>query len=106
MLSSKSKGIQAFIFNRLYQIHEEILSEDPEYRELGRQQRVLLDRVFASLPPEERQMLDEYDAGRTAQMNRQDELVYGQGLLDGILLGLWVERVGRGEATLAAVLKE
>ncbi len=73
---------------------------------MGQQPGVLLNKLFAGLPPEERQILDEYDAGRTMQLNRQDELVYGQGLLDGVRLVLWIERVGRGEETLAAMLKE
>ena len=36
MLTYKSTGIQKFILNRLTQIHDEIVSQDPEYRELGK----------------------------------------------------------------------
>jgi hypothetical protein len=57
MLGDDSKGICEFIFDRLSKFHEEHLPTDPEKRKL----------------------LDQFDCGRTAQMNRQDELIYSRG---------------------------
>ena len=33
MLTDQSKGFQKLIFERIYQIRDEILNPDPEYRE-------------------------------------------------------------------------
>jgi hypothetical protein len=30
------------------------------------------------------------------QMNRRDELIYSRGLMDGIIIGWWVDRIRRG----------
>ncbi|TCL68552.1 hypothetical protein EDC14_101393 [Hydrogenispora ethanolica] len=96
MLTSDSKGIYEFIFDRIYKINEELLPHDAEYREWGRKQREVLDRLWAGLAPEERKMLDDFDVNRTMQMNRRDELFYSRGLMDGIILAAWIERIKRG----------
>jgi hypothetical protein len=75
MLTDQSKGFQKLIFERLYQIRDEILSPDPEYREL----------------------LEEYDSKQLDQTCRQDEILYSRGLMDGIILCRWIERIGKGE---------
>lgn len=80
------------IFDRLTKIYEEILPTDREHRELGKKSAEILHQLFAILPEEHRQLLDEYDAGRALQMNRQDELIYGLGLVDGNLLSTWVDQ--------------
>ncbi|WP_165907977.1 hypothetical protein [Hydrogenispora ethanolica] len=41
-------------------------------------------------------MLDDFDINRTMQMNRRDELFYSRGLMDGIILAAWIERIKRG----------
>lgn len=41
-------------------------------------------------------MPDEYDSGRMHQMTRQDEIIYTQGLMEGILWGYWVAVVALG----------
>lgn len=95
MLNFKSPEIQKYLFDRICQIHDEILMRDPEYRELGKLPSELMERLWAKLPPEEREWLDEYDSGRMRQMNRQDEIVYSRGLMDGIILCRWIDRIGR-----------
>ena len=35
-------------------------------------------------------MLDKYDDVRVRQMNRQDELLFAQGLMEGMMFGYWV----------------
>ncbi|TCL61935.1 hypothetical protein EDC14_103037 [Hydrogenispora ethanolica] len=96
MLNSDSQGIQKFILERLVKIHDELLIHDQEFRELGEKPREILNQLSAKLPPEDSQLLDEYDSERMAQMNRQDELIYSEALMDGILFGYWVALVGRG----------
>lgn len=96
MLDYHSTGIQKFIFYRLTQIHDEIIAHDPEQQELGEDPNELFKQLIAKLNPEDQKLLDEYDCRRMEQMNRQDELIYSEGLMDGILFGYWVTVVGRG----------
>lgn len=100
MLSENSKGIHKLIFDRICQIQDEILIKDPEYMELGKVPFELLNQLIQKLSPEDRQILDQYDSGRTAQMDREDEILYSRGLMDGIWLCRWIERVGQGEEIL------
>lgn len=97
MLTDKSLGFQKFIFDRIYHIRDEILNPDPEYQELGKIASELMDCLLAKLPPEDQKLLDRYDCERTNQVCRQDELLYSRGLMDGIILYHWLERIGRGE---------
>ncbi len=97
MLSEQSKGFQKLIFERIYQIRDEILNPDPEYRELSITAAELMDRLLDKLAPEDRELLEEYDSKQMEQTCRQDEILYSRGLMDGIKLYYWLERIGRGE---------
>lgn len=97
MLSEQSKGIPKLIFTRICQIQDEILANDREYKELGIVPTELFNRLFHKLPQEDRDILEDYDSGRMSQSNRQDEVFYSRGLMDGIRLYYWLERIGRGE---------
>lgn len=96
MLTYKSTGIQKFILNRLTQIHDEIVSQDAEYRELGERPDELLKLIAAKLTPEDKKLLDEYQDIWIYQLNRQDELIYSQGLMDGMMFGYWAAVIGQG----------
>jgi hypothetical protein len=100
MLSEDSKGIHKLIFERICELQDEILSDDPEYKELGKVPTELFNQLFHKLSPEDREILDQYDSGRMAQMDREDEILYSQGLMDGIRLCRWIETIGRGEEIL------
>ncbi len=96
MLTDKSTGIQKFIFDRICQIQDEIVFHDPEYRQMGEEPAELMKQLGAKLVPEDREILDRFDCARTEQMNRSDEIIYSQALMDGILFGYWVAVMGRG----------
>lgn len=96
MLSSDSQGIQEFILERLVKIHDEILIHDPEFKALAEKPGEIFKRLCAILGPEDGQLLDEYDCGRMNQMNRQDEIIFSQGLMDGMIFGYWVAQVSLG----------
>ena len=96
MLTYKDTGIQKFILDRLNQIHDEVVFHDPEHREMGEEPAKLMEQLNAKLVPEDQKVLDRFDCARTEQMLRQDEIIYSQGLMDGILLGYWVAMVGQG----------
>jgi hypothetical protein len=100
MLSEDSKGIHKLIFERICQIQDEILINDPEYQELSKVPAELFNRLFHKLPPEDQEILDQYDSSRMAQLDREDEILYSRGLMDGIRLCRWIERIGQGEEVL------
>ncbi len=96
MLSDESKAIQKFILDRLTLILDQIVLRDPEFRELGERSQALMKQLAAKLSPEDWKLLDQYDCGRMEEMNRQDEIIYSQALMDGMLFGYWVAIVSRG----------
>jgi hypothetical protein len=96
MLDYRCTGIQKFIFDRINQIHDEIVFHDPEHRQMGEEPAELMKQLNAKLTPEDQKILDRFDCARTEQMNRQDELLYSEALKDGILLGYWVAMIGQG----------
>jgi hypothetical protein len=55
-----------------------------------------MEQLNAKPTPEDQKILDRFDCARTEQMNRQDEIIYSEALMDGILIGYWVALVGRG----------
>ncbi len=97
MLPEKSPGIQRYIFDRICQIHDEILAKDPEYKELDKVPSELFNWLWDKLSREDRDLLDDYSSESMQQLNRQDEILYTRGLMDEIVLCRWIERIGRGE---------
>ena len=111
MLDYHCTGIQKFIFDRIIQIHDEIVFHDPEHRKMGEEPSELMKQLNAKLTPEDQKILDRFDCTRTEQMNRQDEIIYSEALMDGILIGYGVAMVGRGlsvgiMACILTVLRE
>jgi hypothetical protein len=56
-----------------------------------------MDRLLDKLDPEDRELLEEYDSKQLDQTCRQDEILYSRGLMDGIILCRWIERIGKEE---------
>ena len=96
MLTDQDLGIRKFLIDRLTPIDEEIVEADPEYKELGERPSELLELAAAKLPPEDNELLKEYDDIWFLQICRRDELIYSGALTDGILIGYWVAMVGQG----------
>jgi hypothetical protein len=88
--------IHELLLHRLYQIRDQLLLQDREYRELSEKPSQILQQLVDTLPPEERELLDEYDSGRNVQANREHELIYSRGVMDGIRLMDWIEQVNEG----------
>ena len=88
-------AIKDFIYERIYEIHNKILPYDKEYQELGNRPTEIQRQLMANLSPEKQKMFLDYDEAQTLRMNRQDEIFYSRGLVDGILLGYWVDWVRR-----------
>jgi hypothetical protein len=96
MLTDQDLGIKKFILDRIMQIDDEIVNEDPEYKQLGERPNELLELAAAKLSPEDSKLLKEYDDIWFSQICRRDELIYSAALMDGILIGYWVMMIGRG----------
>ena len=96
MLTYKDNGIKKYIFDRICQIDDEVIKDDPEYKKLGERPDELLELVAAKLSPEDNELLREYDNIWFEQIIRRDELIYSEALMDGILIGYWTALVGRG----------
>src|SRR5690606_20683312 len=95
MWSDGSETIKDFICERIYKIHEKILPSDREYQELGNKPAEIQCQFMAVLSPEGQKVFLEYEEAQTLRMNRQDEILYCRGLVDGILLGHCVDRIRR-----------
>ena len=95
MLTDQDLSIKKFILG-IMQIDDEIVKDDPEYKELGERPNELLELAAAKLSPEDNKLLKEYDNIWFQQICRRDELIYSEALMDGILIGYWVALVGRG----------
>ena len=96
MLTDKDIGIKKLILDRISQIDDEVVKDDPEYKQLGERPNELLELTAAKLSPEDNQLLKEYDDIWFQQICRRDELIYSEALMDGILIGYWVALVARG----------
>ncbi len=96
MLTDKDNGIRKYIFDRICQIDDEVIKDDPEYKKLRERPDELLELVAAKLTPEDNELLKEYDNIWFEQILRRDELIYSEALMDGILIGYWTALVGRG----------
>lgn len=56
-----------------------------------------MDRLLDKLAAEDQELLEKYDSKQLGQTYRQDEILYSRGLMDGIILCRWIERIGKGE---------
>ena len=96
MIDYHSTGIQKFILDRITQINDEIIIHDPEFLELMEQADKRKKQLAAKLPPEDDNLLEDYEGSWLAQICRQEEIIFNEALMDGIMFGYWVALVGRG----------
>jgi flagellar biosynthesis/type III secretory pathway protein FliH len=96
MLTYKNNGIQKYILDRICQINDEIIIEDPEYQELLEQVDQHKKQITAKLPPEDHKLLEDYEGRWIAQLCRQEEIIFNEALMEGMLFGYWVALVARG----------
>ena len=78
MLTYKDTGIPKFIFDRIIQIDDQIVKDDPEYKELGERLSTLLKLAAAKLSLEDNDLLEKYDDIWITQISRRDELIYSR----------------------------
>jgi hypothetical protein len=96
MLTYKNTGIQKYILDRICEIDDEIVNEDPEYQKPGELVDEWKKQLAAKLPPEDEKMLGDYEGSWVAQLCRQEEIIFNEALMEGIMFGYWVAMVNRG----------
>jgi hypothetical protein len=96
MLTYHNTGIQKYILDRICEIDDEIVNEDPEYQELGERVDECKQQLAAKLPPEDAKLLENYERSWVAQVCRHEEILFSEGLMEGMMFGYWVAVVGRG----------
>ena len=52
-------------------------------------------QIVAKLPPEDKGLLEDYEDSWLAQLCRQEEILYSEGLMEGMVFGYWVAEVSR-----------
>jgi hypothetical protein len=96
MLTYKNTGIQKYILDRICEIDDEIVPEDPEYQELGKPVDECKQQLAAKLPPEDAKLLENYERSRVAQVCRHEEILFSEGLMEGMMFGYWVAVISQG----------
>jgi hypothetical protein len=95
MLNYKT-GIEKFILDRITQINDEIIVNDPEYKELTAKSLELSKKYSDKLTTEDKEIIYEQEDTWTAQLCRHEEIIYAEALKDGILFGYMVALVWQG----------
>ena len=90
MLNYHGTGIQKYILDRLTQIDDEIINNDPKYRELMEQVDEWKKKIAAKLPPEDQELLENYEGRWIARLCRHEEIIFNEALMEGMMFGYWV----------------
>jgi hypothetical protein len=96
MLTYKNTGIQKYILDRLTQIDDEIVNNDPEYLELMERVDEWKQQIAAKLTPEDDKLLESYEGRWIAQLCRHEEIIFNEALMEGMMFGYWVALISRG----------
>lgn len=87
MLKNLSTYMQEFIANRTDEIGRQVLMNHDEYRKLSNELREAIRALMMLLPEEGRQLVLSFEETENAQAALAGEIMYKQGLLDGLYLG-------------------
>ncbi|HBE78242.1 MAG TPA: hypothetical protein DDW65_10750 [Firmicutes bacterium] len=96
MLTDKDLGIQKYILDLICAIDDEIVPEDPEYRELGKPVDEWKQQLAAKLSPEDAKLLENYERSRVSQVCRHEEILFNEALMEGMMFGYWVAAISQG----------
>ncbi len=88
--------LEDFLGDRTLELCQKLLSRDREYIRREKEYDQALDRFTGSLGPEEFRLFLDYESAANAMAGREDELIYRQGLIDGVRLGYYIDRIRQG----------
>ncbi len=86
-----------FILGRVMECYEKLLRSDPEFTRLDAEMGQAMDRLMEQLDPAVQQFFLDYESTANTLARWENELIYRQGLIDGLRLADWVDRIKRGE---------
>ena len=93
MLKSWTLILNDFLIDRTMELHDHLLPRDREYLRLQKEYSQATDELAARLGPGEYRLFLDYEKAATSLVNRSDELIYKQGLIDGLRLGNLIDRI-------------
>ncbi|MGD8399518.1 MAG: hypothetical protein PVH64_01070 [Bacillota bacterium] len=88
--------LKDFVNSRTIELCNKFLPRDREYVRLKKEFSRALEQLDAGLTPEANQLFLNYESAETQMESRKGDLLYQQGLFDGLRLGRLIDRTGRG----------
>jgi hypothetical protein len=89
--------LKDFLTVRTLELYEKILPHDQKHVCLEEETYRTFQQLYASLDPEAQDFFRLYESAKANQDNRKDELIYRQGLTDGLRLGQTVDRIRQND---------
>ncbi|GFZ86963.1 hypothetical protein GCM10008018_36370 [Paenibacillus marchantiophytorum] len=86
MIKSLRTYLYDFIAMRTEEIGNNVLKQDEGYRELSKELQSLLKEIFKCVPIDRHPTIFSYEEKEQAQLALAIEIMYRQGLIDGVFL--------------------
>lgn len=86
-----------FIIERSCEVSDYIFHNHKKYKTLAQETAEKISNLLALIPGKEKDMLNEYDEQKNKQNALMIELVYYQGLKDGISIKKSIDMVGKSK---------
>lgn len=97
MLKTWPVFLNDFLITRTIELHEHFLPHDQEHSHLQNEYCHTMSQLTARLDPEEYELFLDFESAGNSLMCKDDELIYKQGLIDGLRLGDYIDRIRRGK---------
>jgi hypothetical protein len=72
---------------------DKLLYCDREFTRLQEVYSQVCDKLVASLGPVENKLFDDYESAESSMESRKGDLLYQQGIIDGLRLGRLIDRI-------------
>ncbi|MEX1028641.1 MAG: hypothetical protein WDZ91_01185 [Paenibacillaceae bacterium] len=86
MLKNVKSYLNDFVMVRTDEIGSNVLMKHAEYQELSEELKSKLHEILKYVPEDRRQLVFDYEEKEQAQMALSVEIMYRQGLIDGVYL--------------------
>ena len=85
-----------FLNDRTTELYDHLILHDRKHARLAKESRHAMNQLTASLAPEQHELFLDYESAVNCLLNREDELIYQQGLIDGLRMGYYIDKIRRG----------
>jgi hypothetical protein len=96
MLKTWPDVFEDFVKHRTIELVDKFFSQDREYTRLQEELSQELAQLSTGLDPEENQLFQNYQNAAAGRESRRGDLLYQQGLMDGLRLGELIDRISQG----------